>query len=262
VSHRLRSLSDDELGSALASVVPEAAWPATPDLVGDVVAEIVAVERRPAVRVVLPRIPSRRRRLILLVAALVALTAVAAATRFVIDLGAISIQTIEGRPTALPSATAPPSLGRPVTLERAATIAGFDPVVPVALGPPDRVWVDRGPVSFEEVASRVVMAWRPGPGLPRIDGSDWGAVLMAFEGTADVAFKFLYEDTGSIEEAFVDGRPAYWTVGRHRLDLLTDDGLKTVRVRGNVLLWNDAGLALRLETVLTKDEAIRIAESV
>jgi hypothetical protein len=260
MSDRLRSLSDDELGSALAATMPEAAWPATPDLAGRVAAAIEAIGVEPAARRHL-RVPSRRRRLIVLAAALLALAAVAAATRFLIDLGAISIQTIEGRPSALPPAPAPADLGRPVTLERAAAIAGFEPIVPGALGQPDRVWVDEGPVSFDEDASRILMAWLPGPGLPRIAGTRWAAVLMQFEGTADVAFKFVYEDTGRVVESFVHGRTAYWTVGTHRLDLLTDRGLVTVRVDGNVLLWNAGGLAHRLETALPEADAVRIAES-
>jgi hypothetical protein len=259
MSDRLRALPDEALGRALAAAMPEVAWPPTPDLAPDVMAAIaVGGPARGLGRLPMDR---RRRRILLVAAALVALAAVAAATKLVVDLGAISIQTIEGRPSAPPTASGSVSFGEAVSLEEAARVAGFEPLVPQRLGSPDRVWVDSGPISYEEDGSRVVMAWSPAPGLPRIPGSDWGAVLMQFRGTADVAFKFVYEDTGRIDEAFVDGREAYWTVGPHRLDLLTDDGVVTVRVRGRVLLWNEGDLAMRLETALTKDRAITIAES-
>jgi hypothetical protein len=257
----LRSLPDQALGRALAAALPAAAWPPTPDLVPGVLERLAVPGRRP--NAALGRLPMdrHRRRVLLVAAALLALAAVAATTKLVVDLGAISIRTIEGRPEAPPTAGTAIPLGEPVTLERAASAAGFEPLVPALLGEPDRVWVDSGPVSFEEDGSRITMAWRAGPGLPAIPGTPWGAVLMQFEGTADVAFKFVYEDTGRIDEAFVDGRQAYWTVGPHRLDLLTDDGLVTVRVRGRVLLWSDAGLALRLESMLPLDRAVAIAES-
>jgi hypothetical protein len=263
MSERLRALSDADLGLAIAGAAPEGYWPPTPaGLPQRVSAEIAERDRGPIRRLPRPAMSVRRRRLLLVAAALLALAAVAAAAKLVIDLGAISIQTIEGRPTQPPTASGPGAFGRPVSLEQAAAVAGFEPLAPAELGSPDRVWVDPGPVSFEEDASRIVMAWAPGPDLPRIEGSTWGAVLMQFEGRADVAYKFVYEDTGRIEEIAVDGSVAYWSTGRHRLDLLIDEGVVTVRVDGNVLLWNDAGLAHRLETALPQRDAVGIAESI
>jgi hypothetical protein len=257
----LRTLPDEALGRALADAWPQDAWPPTPDLVPGVLAAVAGTGGRSPVA--LGRLPMdrRRRRVLLLAAALLALAAVAAATKLVIDLGAVSIQTIEGQPVGPPTVSGPVPFGEPVTLERAAAIAGFEPLVPEALGPPDRVWVDTGPISFEEDGARVVLAWRPRDDLPAVPGSGWGAILMQFSGSADVAFKFVYEDTGRIEHVIVDGRDAYWTVGPHRLDLLTEEGVVTVQVRGRVLLWNEGDQAMRLETALPMGRAIAIAES-
>jgi hypothetical protein len=259
MSGRPRRLTDDELGQALARAFPATAWPPTPEIVPAVAEALGGARRRP----IPARLPMdrRRRRILLIAAALLALAAVAAATKLVIDLGAIAIETIPGRPTAVGAGPDPGAFGAPVDLGSAAATAGFEPLVPASLGPPDRVWVDRGPVSYEAEGSRIVLAWRPRPDLPRIPGSDWGAVLMQFRGTADVAFKFVYEDTGRLDEAFVDGRTAYWTTGRHRLDLLTDEGVVTLDVRGHVLLWDEGDVAMRLETLLPHDRATEIAES-
>jgi hypothetical protein len=264
VSERLLAMTDDELGAALAATGTELAWPPTPDVAGAVARTVRTQER--AVTFLRPRLslPSRRRTVVLIAAALLTLAAAALAAKFIVDLGAISVQVIPGRPTDLPTGPpGPDAFGRPVSIAEAAEIAGFEPLLPAALGSPDRVWVDVAEISFEgDTGSRIVLAWRPGPGLPRLQGTPWGAVLMQFEGEIDVASKLIFEDTGTVEPVFVDGRDAYFTSGEHELDLLTDDGVRRFRVTGNVVLWNDEGLALRLETALSKVEAIGLAGSV
>lgn len=260
---RLQGMSDELLGQALAGVAPDLAWPATPDLARAVAETITQRERVPGLAPPRLWMPSRRRVVVLIAAAILVLAAAAVAAKLVIDLGAVSVQVIPGRPTALPSAPATDAdFGTPVSMDRAARIAGFAPLVPDGLGAPDRVWVDRGAVSYTgETASRIVLAWRPGPGLPPIAGSTWGAVLMQFEGSTDSAVKLVFEEGNRLGEAYVNGTPAYWVTGEHELDLLTPSGVQAVRVTGQVLLWNDQGLALRLETDLDKAQAIRIAES-
>ena len=260
---RLQSMSDELLGRALAETAADLAWPATPDLGPAVAASIVERERVPGLARPRLGLPSRRRVLLLVAAAVLVLAAAAVAAKLVIDLGAVSVEVIPGRPTALPSAPATEAdFGIPVSLARAARIAGFDPLVPEALGTPERVWVDRGAVSYTgDEAARVVLAWRPGPGLPAIPGTTWGAVLMQFEGAADAAVKLVFEDAGTMGPAYVNGTDGYWITGDHELDLLTPSGVHPVRVTGNVLLWNDQGLALRLETRVDKAETIRLAET-
>ena len=103
---------------------------------------------------------------------------------------------------------------------------------------------------------RVTLAWRPRPDLPAIEGTRFGAVLMRFEGDTDVAFKDVYEDTGTVRPTRVG------TTGPHLLQLLTSEGVAFVRVEGNVLLWSDRPFTLRLETALAEREAVLIAESV
>ena len=85
---------------------------------------------------------------------------------------------------------------------------------------------------------------------------------MRFEADTDQAFKDVYEDTGTVEPAFVDGREAVWTTGPHVLRLLTSEGVVDVRVEGNVLLWTDGAHTMRLETAVPKSDAVRIATSV
>jgi hypothetical protein len=263
VSDRLRLLDDDGLGGVLHAVGERIDWPPEPEIAPAVVRSIAALEGRPVRRTALT-LPRRRRVLLLAVAVVVLLAAAALATKLVIDLGALTVEIVPGRPTSLPGVpTRPAGLGEPVTLEQAAVVAGWTPLVPGSLGPPDRVWVDQAVTSFEGdgETTRVVMTWRPGPGLPRIPGTTWGAILMEFDGTAEVAAKVVYEETGSIRQAVVGGTDGYWVTGTHVLRLLGPSGLESHVVTGNVLLWNEAGIVARLETALGKRAAIRIADS-
>ena len=265
MSDRLRGYDDPALGHALTSLSDHVAWPTPPDVTPEVMRIIHDRERHPSLARPMLFLPSRRRTLVLVIAAILLVASAAVAAKLVIDLGALTVELVPGRPTSLPSL--PPEgadLGRPVTLQEAADIAGFTPLVPGALGPPDRVWVDEGVTTFEAAdrTTRVVMAWRPDADLPQIPGTPWGAVLMEFDGDADVAIKIVYAETGSLRRALVDGRSAFWTTGRHELDLLGPDGLRRYLVTGNVLLWEEAELVARLETALGKHAVVEVAESI
>ena len=85
------------------------------------------------------------------------------------------------------------------------------------------MWADE---VFTEIGKvpRVTLAWRARPDLPEISGTRYGAVLMVFEGDANMASKTLYEDTGVLQFENVDGVDYYWTRGRHLLELLTGEG--------------------------------------
>ena len=118
------------------------------------------------------------------------LAAAAMAAKVVIDLGALTIETIPGRPTALPSAVASgPTLGHPATLREAEREVGFAAQVPEALGAPDAVWVDRA-----RDGARIVLAWSASDTLPAIDGLPWGTVLYGFRGQMEQAAKAVFRD--------------------------------------------------------------------
>lgn len=261
---RPHTMTDAELGSAIRAAVPYLRWPPGPDVSEAVAAEIDAGTRGASFTRPRLSLPSRRRILLLIAAAVLAIAAAAVAARFAIDLGAIQIRTAPSPIGAQPTAAASgEDFGRPVTLAEATSIAGFTPVAVPGLGPPNRVWVDRSPMvpETDEVSSRVVMAWGPRDDLPQISGTSFGAVLMQFEGETDVALKTVFTGTGQIEETVVDGRIAYWTTGPHELDLLTDQGIRRLRVLGNILLWDDAGFAVRFESSLGLTRSVALADA-
>lgn len=251
MSERLRSMGDDDLGAALSSLDIE--WPTTPALHAAVMAR--ATSERPAI------VPlSRPRRIMLIAAATVLLLAGAAvAAKIVIDLGGVVVEVTPSRPGILPTPSIAPT-GEAVTLEEAAVLLGREVAFPADLGRPDRVWADEVITEKGEVA-RVTLAWNAGEGLPEVSNTGYGAVLMVFEGDANLASKDLYEATGVLRFESVDGVDYYWTTGTHLLELLTSEGVAYVRVEGNVLLWRDGPHTMRLETSLPMAEVLRIAAS-
>ena len=265
MSERLRAMQDEQLGATIAGI--ELAWPSTPDMASIVGATIR--EQRSTPSLVAPRLsmPSRRRTLIVIAAALLALAGVALAARLVIELGAVAIEVLPGRPTALPTNIATGGdLGREITLAEAERIAGFPAAFPTALGPPDGVWLDEAEVGpgSGDVAARIVTHWFPfGRGdLPLIGGTKSGAVLMQFEGNWEVASKQVYAETNRFGGAVVNGRQAFWTTGEHELKLMAGGGLRQFFVTGNVLIWQDAGFTFRLESALSRSAAVAVAETV
>jgi hypothetical protein len=69
-----------------------------------------------------------------------------------------------------------------------------------------------------------------------------------------------------IRGATVNGHPGFWIEGQpHELFFLDRNGQpipQTVRLAGNVLVWQQGALLLRIESALPLDRALMIARSV
>ncbi len=244
---RLTRMDDEELGRSLRALEPMLLVPRAPDVTG-AVSDAIRAGRRPR-----RHVASGVRFAILVAAALLLLATAAAATRWVIDLGGITIQPPV---TTSPSISRPPltgpAFGEPMRLARAETAAGFRAIVPPELGRPDRVWLASG----DEPDSVVIaMAWFPRADLPQIRGTPYGASLIEVQGTADLVAKRI--DVRFVELAAPD---TYWIHTEHEVELLTGDETRVFVVTGNVLVWQDGDLALRLETDLPKADALAIAD--
>ena len=248
-----RTPTDQELERALRALGSSLAYPPTPPLAAPVGARIRAGAPRPWL--VLPR-----RRLVALVAVGL-LLAGGAAVAAGLAIGAIGFRAVPTLPPGTPPpAEEGPALGEPTTLVRARAAVDFPVLVPALLGPPDRVFLDRGPLG-----DRVVLAWRPREGLPRIGPSPFGAIVMEIGradgvGVKEVAFKELRpaEAPTFLE---VDGHEGAWIRGEHDLVLRTEEGEVRYRVSGRVLIWTDGRVTYRLETMLSRAEALALAGS-
>jgi hypothetical protein len=178
--------------------------------------------------------------------------------------------SVSGPPaTASPSSAAlsvgpaPRLAGTPTTLSAVRRVVPFVPLLPAALGPPDRVLLERN-----VARGTVTMVWTATPALPRAAG-DVGAVLTEFK--PDFADNFPYwlktvEGEADLRDVLVNGTTGTWIEGGHRLDfrIPTPTGfaeLATSRIAANTLIWIQNGITIRLETALPLDAALKIAES-
>jgi hypothetical protein len=259
MSERSRRMDDAALGDALVALADRIAWPAEVDIAAAVGQTIRDRERHPGLARPRLSLPSRRRTLVLVIAGLLLLGGAALAAKLVIDLGVLTIETIPGRPTALPSAVAiGPTLGHPATLADAEREAGFQARIPARLGAPDGVWVDR-----TADGARIILAWSATDAMPHIDDLPWGAVIYEFRGDTVQVAKTLFSEGNTFENAKVEGNEAFWITGEHELDLITGDGTYArYRVTGSILVWEVGGTVMRLETELSKADAVRLAAGV
>jgi hypothetical protein len=251
-----RPMTTEQVAMALRVLSSELAYPATPSMRSAVTARLEN-ERAAGARPAFPRraLWSRRRVLVLATIGLLAALALAAAARFAI--GAIEIRV---QPGVTPSASLPPvepdALGDPVPVGEAFALAGFEPSLPSGPAPDEAYVVD---TLFGDPG--LLMAWRPSATYPALPGTDWGLVLMAFQGDEETVVKTVqaFED---VHEASVNGASASWIPVRHVLQIETERGSQTFSVRGNVLIWEVGGITYRLETSLDRASALEIARSI
>jgi hypothetical protein len=139
-----------------------------------------------------------------------------------------------------PASTTPHLFGESVTLAGAQRIVGFRPPLPPDLGVPDDVRIDRFSPYFV-----VLLYGRPNVRL---------RLTVMMRGWIE---KFATAEQ-PVERVEVNGQRGIWIEGRH----VVSEPFGLPRLSGNVLLWEQDDLTVRLEGRLTKDEALDIARSV
>jgi hypothetical protein len=187
-----------------------------------------------------------------------------------LGLQGVLIRWVEEVPTPEPSQVgAPLLLGRPVTLDEAQTAADFPIRVPTAAGfnAPGEIYL-----LDQDEGAMVSFVYPAAPGLPASDETGVGALLTQFRGDADRGLieKGLPDDGAQethLEAVSVSGEPGFWISGApHGFFLVCYDvgecRQERYRLAGNVLLWEQDGVTLRLESALTLEDALAIAESV
>ena len=123
------------------------------------------------------------------------------------------------------------------------------------LGEPDEIYAPKPPRE-----NGVALVYRARPGLPPLDGTEIGLILTERPGEIETAY--LADgtmDQPGIEKVNVRDKRGYWVPPGRRLSAAVD---RTDELLGGVLLWEQEGLAIRMETNLPKEEAVRIAGSV
>jgi hypothetical protein len=168
-------------------------------------------------------------------------------------------------PSATPPTGAPvPGCGRSVSLAQAERRAGFEPLVPPALGTPDAVTVTAEPRGRFLVS----LCWREDGRTIRLD--QYPARLdVGFVKTVPEQPQWVpLDDAADGLDAVPD--PALWFPRPHRLSLWLEDArgdhfTRERRTAGPTLLWmhgtGSDTVTLRLEGVAAKERAVEIAES-
>ena len=158
----------------------------------------------------------------------------------------VEIERVETLPTVPREAR--PDLGERVTLEEAERQAAYEVLVPARF---EKVFFRTSPPG-----GQVSFVWRSG-------GRE--LILSQFQGRAVPFAQKLVGPGTRVEQATVSGMPGVWLAGAPHVFVYEDRAgnfrEERRRLAGNVLLWEQGGLTLRLEGARTKDEALAVAAS-
>lgn len=224
-----------DIESDLRALAAAAEWPSV-DVDATVRARLAAGEGAPA---------ARRRRwwaglgALLAATGLLALPGPRAAIADWLGLDGVEIRTVgPSATTAPPRAPDDLGFGREVRVEDAAVALGRPPLLPQDLGPPQRAFLVAQYPTFA-FGDLYLTEFVSGPGQPWVT-------------------KKLLPSAARVESVLVNGGPGFWIEGPHGVGF----GSEPERTVGNVLLWEQDGLTLRLEGAGTREEALAVAGTI
>lgn len=255
----------DRMDALLVEVGRDIDWPEI-DIANRVAARIRSAPVRPR-RAFMPRLAFAAAAVVVAVAATLVFSP--ATRRAVADfLGIGGVRITYGTPTASPEIGSDFSFGELVMFEQAAAGVDFELVSPqdATLGSPDEIYLDES----APAGGLVAFVYGPRPGLPAAEDARASIVFTQFAAplAPDEFFgkKLAFEGT-IIERVEVNGNEGYWLEGEPHFFYYEEPGVgvreERVRLVGNVLLWEQDGLTLRLEVgELSRDRALQIAATI
>ena len=262
--------ADVELEQALTELGNRLAYPPTPDLIRPVRARLARAPRRRTWTSVwsLARYRPAYAALVVLLVLVTGLLTLWPAARLAVaerlGLRGIMITYAPWFAVPTPSLGTGLQLGEPLSLAEARQRVPYRVLVPSddTLGSPDEVYVGTPPPS-----GQVTLVYRARDGVPAATDDGLGILLSQFRGDVDpILFGKILGPGTQLERVTVDGALGYWIEGSPHLFLYRDqDGHireESIRLARNTLLWQRGELTLRLESALSRDEALRIAATV
>lgn len=261
-------MSEIDFEAQLQTIANRMTYPPTPNLAASVTARLRAPNRSP--------LRSRTfawslMLVLILLSSLMLIPPARAAILEFIQIGAVKIFRLEPTPIPPPNyeppaqifpVTATPAVAQTplipmlqkmtgeVTLQQAQQKVTYPlrlPSYPADLGPPDYVFVQNadGPMT--------ILVWQ------KPQNPDQVLLSLHFLPAGSWAIKKMEPQV--IQETTVNGHPAVWTTGPYPM-LLENREIQFIRmINGHVLIWEEGTITYRLETDLSLQEAIKIAES-
>jgi hypothetical protein len=272
-------MSEIDFETQVRSIAARMQYPRTPDIAG-----FVTTRLRPATR---PRFPSKAIAwsltiLLVLCSSLMLIPPARAAIIEFIQIGIVRIFPRSAGPTPEPTHTSTPVSSTPIpgtplaiapqiatpappssdlipildqfagktTLANAQERVHYSillPTYPPDLGEPDYVFVQ------DAEGEMTILVWAD-PQLP-------DKVLMSLHFIPAGSWAIDKMKPQIVKETTVNGGRAVWTVGPYPLRLYNGELEFTRLIDGHVLIWTEGEITYRLETDLSLEEAIKVAES-
>lgn len=267
-SGRMDELQQELFGKQLLSISKGLDYPRTPDIAGAVMTRLRGATR--------PRFISRRlvwslTVILILFSSLMLIPPARAAIIEFIQIGVVRIFRAEPTPlappnqeipstvvpvTATPVPTSQPlipileNLAGEMTLDEAQKAVNYPillPSYPPDVGKPDRIFVQNAD------GKMTVLVW--------LDPQHPDQILMSLHFLPAGSWAIKKIEPTHIQETNVNSQRAIWAIGPYPLRLSNGD-LDFVRlIDGHVLIWEQGDITYRLETDLSLEEAVKIAES-
>ena len=240
------------LESRLMDLAAAIEWPAAPDVQAGVRAGIIKARRR----------RRRQLRVLLIAAVLAALVVGGAATAAYIELRGATVQTVPTLPSPSPTRAGPIGVrldlgDRYSSVGAAEQAAGFKALVPSSLGQPDESY-------FRQSPGVLTLVYHPRPGLPATSDPEVGALVMeANASVSQSSFSKLIAPGGNLQPVTVNGGSGFWISGApHGFFFYTRSNsgqTDQFRLAGDVLIWNQGALVVRIESALDESKALKVA---
>ncbi len=257
-------MKDMDFETQLRTIASGMEYPATPDVAGSVAARL----RDPRPRLMNRTLARSIVVALILLTSLLLIPPVRAAVLEFIQVGVVrifrsepttvppNIPPMETPVTATPAPTLPSLLplleqmSGETTLPDAQQSAGYPillPTYPLGIGEPDRVFIQdaNGPMT--------ILVW--------MDPQHPDQVKMSLHFIPEGSWAVDKFAPVAIKETSVNGQEAVWAVGPYPVRLRDGDMQIQRMVDGHVLIWEEGEVTYRLETDLSMEEAVRIAES-